>query len=134
MYYISNRDKVFSSYEVRRHIGVDPSKFTNLDMLNYLGVYPVSDTTPEVPNSRLYDVTASYTINGNYAVKSFDSTVKPLASIQSSARSILKDRFTEDVNLGTVYDIDALTTQLNSDLNTIDTATNAQSVATFIET
>jgi len=134
MYYISNRDKVFSSYEVRRHIGVDPSKFNNLDMLNYLGVYPVSDTTPEVPNSRLYDVTASYTINGNYAVKSFDSTVKPLASIQSSARSILKDRFTEDVNLGTVYDIDALTTQLNSDLNTIDTATNAQSVATFIET
>ncbi len=134
MYYISNRDKVFSSYEVRRHIGINPSKFTNLDMLNRLGVYPVSDNAPEAPNSRLYDVTSSYTVNGNYAVKSFNSTVKPLASIQSSARSILKARFTEDVNLGTVYDIDALTTQLNTDLNTIDTATDAQSVATFIET
>ena len=134
MYYISNRDRVFSSYEVRRHIGVDPSKFTNLDMLNYLGVYPVSDSDPTSPNSRLYDVTASYTVSGNYAVKSFNSTVKPLASIQSSARSILKDRFIEDVNLGTVYDINGLTTQLVADLNTINTATNAQSVATFIET
>ena len=134
MYYISNRDRVFSSYEVRRHIGVDPTKFTNLDMLNYLGVYPVSDTTTTIPNGRLYDVSASYTVSGNYAVKSYDSSVKPLSSIQSSARAILKDRFTEDVNLGTVYDIDGLTTQLIADLNTVDTATSAQSVATFIET
>ena len=132
-YYLQHKDRIYSSYEIKRSVGVDPSKFTNLDMLNRLGVYPVSDYSVSMPNPQLYDVSANYTIQGNYAVKGFSSAIKPLATVKSTAREILKKRFCEDVDLSTIYEVDGLNTQLLSDISTIDAATDPQAVADFIE-
>ena len=135
MYYIETKDFAYSATEVNRFIGINPDQFVNLDMLNDLGVYPV--TTPDeltTETKLFYDTTASFVINGNYAERTYTSTVKSVDEVKAVADRLLKDQFVKDVEIASVDEIDALNTQLQTDLNAVNVATTstaAMSVARF---
>lgn len=92
MYYLSTHDKVYSAYQVRRKVGVDPSVNTNPDILIGLGVYTVVDTTPTF-DTRLYNSTVSYVINGQYAEKTYIASDKPLDEAKAAAYVGLKEKY-----------------------------------------
>jgi hypothetical protein len=94
MYYLSTQDKVCSAYEIRRKVGIDPSVNTNLDILNRAGVYPITNiyATPTF-DTRLFNTTVSYVINGQYANKTFTASDKPLNEAKTAAYIGLKEKY-----------------------------------------
>jgi len=94
MYYLSTQDKVYPASEIRRKVGLDPLITTNLDMLNRAGVYPVSnnDAQPSY-DTRLYTTTVSYVVTGQYGVKTFTATDKPLNEARDAAYVGLKQKY-----------------------------------------
>ena len=135
MYYIQQKDSEYSRHGVKSIVGIDPERFTNLDMLNSLGVYPVT-TSDEltIELNLFYDNTATYVINGNYAEKSYTSSIKPTDKVKPIADELLRRQFLIDVEGVSVDEIDSLNTELQSDLNAVNVATTsaaAMSVARF---
>ena len=135
MYYIQFKDLATGSHSVKRTVGVNPDQFTNLDMLNDLGVYPVTTPVELTTETKLfYDTTTSFVINGNYAERTYTSTVKSVDEVKAVADRLLKEQFVKDVEISSVDEIDALNTQLQADLNSVDVATTsaaAMNVARF---
>lgn len=132
LYYLQNNDRMFSSYEIRSRTGVNPDKFTNLDLLNSFGVYPIVDEGIDTFKTRFYDATASYDVDGNNVNRNYTYTLKELSAVQTEAKEYLKEQFETDVRLSGVDDVDGLNTQFQADLNTVDNAVEALSVVTFV--
>ena len=159
MYYLSSRNTVYSSYEIKRKTGLDPLVTTNLNMLNRAGVFPVSNAAASVDfDTRLYTATVVYTINGQYADKSFTATDKPLADAKVAGAKAVKENYESlasaasgDYGIFTIAAISAKTSaqrtseetyvidavkavanNLSTDLTTISNATTVDEINTVV--
>jgi len=90
LYYLQSVDKALSPYEMKRATGLDPEK-VGVVALNTAGVYPIIDVDNPY-DTRLYDVTLGYTINGTNADETWSKTDKDLAVAKANAKEIVKEK------------------------------------------
>ena len=77
-----------SPYEMKRATGLDP-EVVGVVALNFAGVYPIVDVDNPY-DTRLYDVTKSYTINGTNADETWSKTDKDLAVAKEAGKDAMK--------------------------------------------
>jgi len=159
MYYLSTQDRVFSAYEIRRKVGLDPSVDTNLDILNRAAVYPVSNMSASPTyDTRLFNSTVSYVINGQYADKTFTASDKPLNEAKTAAYVGLKEKYEAQIKTAigdwgvltliaiaaktsspktdeetqVVTDIKIISDNLSADIDAVQAATNVAAIDSIL--
>ena len=91
LYYLQSVDKALSPYEMKRATGLDPET-VGVVALNFAGVYPIVDVDNPY-DTRLYDVTLSYTINGTNADETWSKTDKDLAVAKEAGKDAQKVKY-----------------------------------------
>ena len=155
MYYLSTQDRVYSAFEIKRKVGLDPTVDTNLDILNRASVYPVFDEyASPTYDTRLFNSTVSYVINGQYAEKTFTASDRPLDEAKTAAYIGLKEKYEAqmsavvgdwgvltliaiaaktsspktDEELEVITDIKDISTNLSSDIDDVQAATTVAAI------
>ena len=91
MYYLSSADSIYSATEIKRKTGLDPVS-DGIVALNFAGVYPVVDVA-NPHDTRLYDVSLSYTINGTNADQTWTAVGKTLSVAKTAGSDAQKDKY-----------------------------------------
>lgn len=82
-YYFLPQQTVCTATLIQNLVGIDPDGYSP-EILNQLGVYPI--VAQENPyDTRLYDVSPTYNIVGEYAVKTWVPTPRPLSEAKEAA-------------------------------------------------
>lgn len=89
-YYYQVEDKILSSREIKSRTGINPDEVSGINSLNAVGVYPVRSSDNPY-DTKLYDTTLSYAINGGFADEVWSATDLPLADAKVGGEERLKE-------------------------------------------
>jgi hypothetical protein len=94
LYYIPNTGQVFNALQLQNLFGINPDNFA-LEILNQFGVFPVTQTVPTADGA-LYTSSATYVVDGNYAIQTWVYTPVDLPLAKDLSSSEVKSRYNEE--------------------------------------
>lgn len=158
VWYFAQTGQVFNQLQIQELFGINTDT-ASIEILNYLGLFPVIQSTPNPIDSLLYTVTPTYAVVGPNAIMSFSYVPLPLTTAQtiaenkvktdtSTANQTIADQYGLNVvsfagiasqeiipaSFQTVFDdFTANTNQLNDNLIAINSATSVDVIDSILK-